>query len=77
MEWQHVVAFSARVGGQEVFVRQHPQGWEVSVNGMCHLIRNRRYRTWLTARPVVERVVRAEIEGAPPLHGSGQFGSRE
>lgn len=43
-------------------------GWEVLVPGAAihELVRNPALQTWLTARPVVERVIRARLEGSDP-----------
>ncbi|MEZ4238957.1 MAG: hypothetical protein R3F59_22955 [Myxococcota bacterium] len=53
-----VVAHAVRCG----------QGWEVLVPaaGIHEIVRNPQLRTWLTARPVVERVIRARLEGVDP-----------
>ena len=38
-------------------------GWEILVPGACvhEIVRNPDLRTWLTARPVVERLLRARL----------------
>jgi hypothetical protein len=53
-----VVAHAVRCG----------QGWEVLVPaaGIHEIVRNLQLKTWLTARPVVERVIRARLEGVDP-----------
>lgn len=40
-----------------------PVGWEVLVPGanVHEILRNNELRTWLTARPVVERLLRARL----------------
>lgn len=50
-----LVAHAAPVGG----------GWEVLVPGagVHEIVRNPRLKTWLTARSVVERLIRAHLQG--------------
>lgn len=45
-------------------------GWEVLIPGAAihEIVRNPHLETWLTARPVVERVIRARLTGVDP-HG--------
>ena len=52
-----LVAHAAKITG----------GWEVLVPGagIHEVVRNPRLKTWLSARSVVERVIRARIAGEP------------
>jgi hypothetical protein len=45
------------------------RGWEILVPsaGIHELVKNGELRTWLSARTVVERVIRARLEGADPF----------
>lgn len=45
------------------------RGWEVLVPqaGIHEWVRNAKLETWLSARTVVERLIRARLEGADPF----------
>lgn len=49
--------------------------WELLVPALeiYELIRNRRLETWLTARPVVERVLRAQLDGPAAAPSTGDM----
>lgn len=55
-------------GGLVAHAVRTPVGWEVLVPGanVHEVVRNQRLLTWLTARPVVERVIRARLIGVDP-----------
>jgi hypothetical protein len=50
-------------GGLVAHAARTPVGWEVLVPGagVHELVRNVELRTWLTARPVIERLLRARL----------------
>ncbi len=52
-------------GGLVAHAARTPAGWEVLVPGagVHEIVRNPRLETWLTARSVVERVIRARLKG--------------
>ena len=59
-------------GGLVAHAARTAVGWEVLVPGanVHELVRNTDLRTWLTARPVIERLLRARL-GASTIPGSG------
>ena len=56
-------------GGLVAHAARTSIGWEVLVPGanVHELVRNKELKTWLTARSVIERVIRAKLEGADPV----------
>lgn len=56
-----LVAHAVRIGA----------GWELLVPGAAihEIVRNPQLETWLTARPVLERVLRARLDGVDPHAG--------
>ncbi len=61
-------------GGLVAHTARTSVGWEVMVPGagIYDVVRNPKLKTWLTARTVVERLIRARIRGVDPR----QMGSR-
>ena len=55
-------------GGLVAHAARTSIGWEVLIPGanVHEIVRNKRLETWLTARSVVERVIRAKLAGADP-----------
>lgn len=66
MDWKRVVGkniYNGRYRGREVVARRVGQGWEAVVDDHLLRIRNPRLKTWLSARAVVEHVIRCKVDG--------------
>jgi len=66
MKWIRGASRAVYLGtyqGCAVVARRVHWGWEVTIAGERLLIRNRRVKTWLSARAVVEHVIRGHIDG--------------
>ncbi len=66
MDWKRVVGkniYNGEYRGHEIVARRIAHGWEAVVDGHLLRIRNPRLKTWLSARAVVEHVIRARIDG--------------
>jgi len=86
MDWKRVVGrneYNGRYKGKDVLARRIAHGWEAVIDGHLIRIRNPRLKTWLSARAVVEHVVRGKIDGpgnatASVGHtGQGEVGARQ
>ncbi|MEQ1501282.1 MAG: hypothetical protein ABMB14_03585 [Myxococcota bacterium] len=55
-------------GGLVAHAARTSVGWELLVPGanIHELVRNPQLATWLTARPVIERLIRARMNGFDP-----------
>lgn len=68
-----VCVLPAEHGGHEVVAWRCEAGWRVCVPdlGLDLTVRNRAFRTWITAGPVVDRVLALELDDALlELHSS-------
>lgn len=63
-EW--VCRLPDELGGHEARARRHPRGWTIEVPeaGIEELVRNRAYKTWLSAGPVIEVLLRTRLRSA-------------
>ena len=65
MEW-HRRGSGGRYGcthrGHEIVAERVPGGWAVAIGALRLRVRNPRLKTWLSARAVIEHVVRGRLE---------------
>ena len=66
-----VAVVPAWVGTGTARAERHDDGWALQVGGWHTRIVNPRLRSWLTAREIVEIVVRCHFQGAVAVNSTG------